>query len=201
MAPLILARPRAGLSWCMSRRVSWGRSGHQRRRRTFRPAQGSAVGQALRAHAGGSSRACRRSAGHAPRSPWLRPGCSRRPVRRSCPAPAGALGVQARHNARTPVRFSRISNARCTGLARSSASPGVFCRSQSIPARAARAMDQGPCGTGRSAGWLRHRRGGSGSTRRFIVAAALPSWALPVAARQVRMPLGRIKSPAVTRHG
>ena len=60
-------------------------------------------------------------------SACLRPGCSsgwrailaRRRLERQ---------VQARHDARTPFRFSRISIARCTGLARSSASSGVSVR-------------------------------------------------------------------------
>jgi len=40
---------------------------------------------------GGSSRTYRRSADHAPRLAWLRPGLFGRLARRSCPGPAGAL--------------------------------------------------------------------------------------------------------------
>jgi hypothetical protein len=143
------------------------------------------------------SYACRRSADNATPSVWLRPGCSRRPVRRFCPASAGALGVQARHDARTPLRFSRISIAWCTGLACSSASARVLCHSQSILARTVCAMHQGPSGPGRLRDDFGTARGGSGSTR-WLSWSGPPLWALSMAARQVRMPLGRIKSPGVT---
>jgi hypothetical protein len=75
----------------------------------------------------------------------LGPAVPRRPGSFPAPASAGALGVQARHDA-TPLRFSRISIARCTDLARFSASSGVLCHSQSIAVRVARAMDPGPGG-------------------------------------------------------
>jgi hypothetical protein len=110
--------------------------------------------------------------------------------------------VSGRDMTRGPLSASRGSRLRgARGLARSSASSwGPL--SQSVH----------PCHSGTRHGprSLRHRTFGRmapalpGRRREYqavIVGPAPPSWALPVAVRQVRMPRGRITPPGLTRRG
>ncbi|HYB48340.1 MAG TPA: hypothetical protein VED20_13445 [Streptosporangiaceae bacterium] len=67
-------------------------------------------------------------------------------------ASVGAQVIQAGRDERTPLRFSRISIARCADLVRCSASAwGPLSRSVHPVTRAA-ARDQGPCRAGPSSG-------------------------------------------------
>jgi hypothetical protein len=117
-------------------------------------------------HMGGSSRAYRRSVGHASRSAWLRPGCSRRPVRRCCPALAGGPGAEhdMTRGPRSASRGSRLRGARAwpvpprlqgSSVTVSPSLPGRYVPWTKV--RAARDVRLG-------GSW--HCRGGGGSTRR-----------------------------------